>query len=131
MMMRSCAEAMVSASPSLGFSSVIWSSIAIFHCPTHAADWRVGRNVYNRTVRGLLTTAVALMCAWVAGSCQVRPVSAQYAGDADGDGLSDALEQRLLQQFAPTFMVASSDCSGLPAEFAPNMSDPTVQRQNG
>jgi len=35
---------------------------------------------------------------------------AQFAIDSDHDGMSDALEQALLVQFAPTFMVARHDC---------------------
>ncbi|MDR3774626.1 MAG: hypothetical protein P4L26_14830 [Terracidiphilus sp.] len=51
--------------------------------------------------------------------------------DADQDGLSDALEQSLLVQFAPTFMVDPHDCSKLPAEFAQNAQIPTAKAQNG
>ncbi|HEY2858378.1 MAG TPA: hypothetical protein VGJ21_08175 [Terracidiphilus sp.] len=51
--------------------------------------------------------------------------------DSDGDGLSDALEQRLLNQFAPKFMVAANDCSTAPAEFYPGMPTPQVKADNG
>jgi hypothetical protein len=51
--------------------------------------------------------------------------------DTDQDGLSDALEQALLVQFAPTFFVGKHDCSNLPAEFAANMVKPTVVREDG
>ena len=51
--------------------------------------------------------------------------------DTDADGLSDALEQQLLDQFAPRFMVARNDCSGVPAEFVRNLSVPTVQVEDG
>lgn len=40
------------------------------------------------------------------------------APDADRDGLDDALELQLLQQFAPTFHVSAAECDGLPAEFS-------------
>ena len=53
------------------------------------------------------------------------------AVDSDRDGLSDELEQRLLIQFAPTFMVGRQDCAGIPAEFARNVETPTVEAENG
>jgi hypothetical protein len=51
--------------------------------------------------------------------------------DSDGDGMSDSLEQALLIQFAPAFMVARHDCSEIPAEFEPNIKTPTVRAENG
>jgi hypothetical protein len=51
--------------------------------------------------------------------------------DTDQDGLSDALEQALLVQFAPTFFVGKNDCSNIPAEFAANIVKPTVEREDG
>ena len=51
--------------------------------------------------------------------------------DSDSDGLSDALEQQLLQQFAPKFMVARKDCSDLPAAFMPEVAIPTLQARDG
>jgi len=51
--------------------------------------------------------------------------------DSDQDGMSDALEQALLIQFAPAFMVAQNDCSEIPAEFEPDRKTPTVRAENG
>ncbi len=51
--------------------------------------------------------------------------------DSDQDGLSDVLEQSLLMQFAPTFMVGRQDCSNIPAEFRPDIHVPTVLQENG
>jgi len=51
--------------------------------------------------------------------------------DSDGDGMSDSLEQALLIQFAPAFMVARNDCSEIPAEFEPNVKTPTVRTEDG
>jgi hypothetical protein len=51
--------------------------------------------------------------------------------DTDADGLSDALEQRLLVQFAPSFMVGRSDCAGVPAEFKAGSLTPLMQQENG
>ncbi|MEZ2348064.1 hypothetical protein [Terriglobus sp. RCC_193] len=51
--------------------------------------------------------------------------------DSDHDGLPDALETALLQQFAPTLMVSTSDCSALPARFMPGIAIPTPEADNG
>ncbi|SDF70736.1 hypothetical protein [Terriglobus roseus] len=51
--------------------------------------------------------------------------------DSDHDGLSDALETALLQQFAPTLMVSTNDCSTLPAQFKPDIATPTPEADNG
>lgn len=59
------------------------------------------------------------------------PAQQPTAVDSDHDGLSDALEQALLDQFAPKFMVDPHDCSQRPAEFTPNLPTPTVQAANG
>jgi hypothetical protein len=55
----------------------------------------------------------------------------QFAIDSDQDGMNNALEQALLMQFAPTFMVGRHDCSEIPAEFAPNIKTPTVIAEDG
>lgn len=54
-----------------------------------------------------------------------------HAQDADHDGLSDTLEQSLLNKFAPTFLVSQDDCSNVPAEFTPGLHTPTVAHENG
>ena len=59
-------------------------------------------------------------------SAQEPAQKTQFAIDSDHDGMSDALEQALLMQFAPTFMGGRHDCSEIPAEFEPNMKTPTV-----
>jgi hypothetical protein len=51
--------------------------------------------------------------------------------DSDNDGMSDALEQALLIQFAPAFMIARNDCSEFPAQFAPGLKTPTVTTEDG
>ncbi len=56
---------------------------------------------------------------------------ASRAQDSDKDGLPDALEQSLLDQFAPTFLVGQNDCSNVPAEFTPDLRKPTVAEENG
>lgn len=51
--------------------------------------------------------------------------------DSDHDGLSDALEQKLLLEFMPRFMIASHDCSKVPAEFKAGSMVPEVEAENG
>lgn len=55
----------------------------------------------------------------------------QQLADSDRDGLSDELEQSLLEQFAPTFLTGRRECSGSPAEFASGVSLPKVKAENG
>lgn len=49
--------------------------------------------------------------------------------DSDHDGLSDALEQRLLVKFAPEYMVGANDCSGVPVEYLPGSITPRVEAE--
>ena len=51
--------------------------------------------------------------------------------DSDHDGLPDATEQSLLDQFRPRFLISASDCSVEPAEFTPFLKNPTVAADNG
>ncbi len=51
--------------------------------------------------------------------------------DSDGDGLSDTLENALLQTFRPTLMVSTADCSTLPAQFKPGLVIPAVLQEDG
>ncbi len=51
--------------------------------------------------------------------------------DTDRDGLSDALEQQLLDQFTPDLRIGRDDCSVRPAEFLPNSVVPKVAVENG
>jgi hypothetical protein len=51
--------------------------------------------------------------------------------DSDRDGLNDALEQSLLEQFAPTFFIGPQDCSNVPAEFQAGVISPEVKHENG
>ncbi len=87
-------------------------------------------NLQMRLVWGL--AAVVLLCSTLkAAHGQMPAKTVPTSIDSDGDGLSDALEQRLLEQFAPKFMVGRNDCSNVPAEFAPNLSVPTVEAEDG
>jgi hypothetical protein len=82
-----------------------------------------------RLVLGL--AAAGLLCSPVKDLRCQPPANVATSMDSDADGLSDALEQRLLEQFAPKFMVGRDDCSKVPAEFAPNLSVPTVVTEDG
>ncbi len=86
-----------------------------------------------RTLRrsALTLLVLALLCVSVprdASGQQSQPIA---DGDSDHDGMSDGLEQSLLIQFAPTFMVARHDCSALPAEFMPDQQLPTIKTEDG
>ena len=59
------------------------------------------------------------------------PQPTPLAIDSDHDGISDDLEQSLLVQFAPRFLVGSHDCSNIPAEFEPGNATPLVEAENG
>jgi hypothetical protein len=51
--------------------------------------------------------------------------------DSDHDGLTDAVEQSLLEQFQPRFLITSNDCSGRPTEFTPSVTKPVAAADNG
>jgi hypothetical protein len=51
--------------------------------------------------------------------------------DSDHDGLSDVIEDQLISQFLPKFMVSRKDCSTAPAQFIPSMRVPTVAADDG
>jgi hypothetical protein len=86
-----------------------------------------------RTLRrsALLLVVLALLSTALARVSNAQQPAENTAVDSDKDGMSDVLEQALLLQFAPTFMVARHDCSGLPAEFTPNRQIPTVKVEDG
>jgi SAM-dependent methyltransferase len=43
----------------------------------------------------------------------LAPDGLLVAGDLNGDGIPDELEQAMLKRFVPTFMVSAEDCDGL------------------
>lgn len=51
--------------------------------------------------------------------------------DSDGDGLPDRLEDTLLQQFQPTWMISQQDCSDKPAQFGAAAAVPKTIADNG
>jgi hypothetical protein len=77
--------------------------------------------------RRLVTSSIlfGLMFCVQLARAQTTPI------DSDADGLSDALEQRLLVQFSPSFLIGTHDCSGVPAEFRTGLATPLVAEENG
>ncbi|HEX4284288.1 MAG TPA: hypothetical protein VHZ28_04300 [Terracidiphilus sp.] len=67
---------------------------------------------------------------WI-GSTQAAHADAPVAIDSDHDGLSDVLEQDLLERFAPRFQADPHDCAGTPASFEPGMLHPVVAAEDG
>ncbi len=78
-------------------------------------------------LRSLL--CLPLACLSLRAQQATDPQSANV--DSDHDGLSDGLEQQLLNQFVPKFMMGEHDCSVRPAEFKPDVKTPEVQAENG
>lgn len=72
-----------------------------------------------------------LLPALLIGSAVCNAQTAPIPLDTDRDGLSDSLEQSLLEQFQPHFLISSSDCSAKPAEFIPNSEKPEAKADNG
>lgn len=63
-------------------------------------------------------------------SCPSVP-GAERSLDSDADGLSDTLEQSLLEQFVPQFFIGSHDCSVRPAAFEPYARLAVVKAEDG
>lgn len=53
------------------------------------------------------------------------------AADLDRDGLDDATEQALLEEFLPRFYVARGECDVAPAEFQAGVAEPRMVARNG
>ena len=77
----------------------------------------------------LLSCFVAACAACTALDAATQPVNAA-AIDSDHDGISDDIEQELLQRFLPSFWVDNSDCAGEPAQFRPALRDPVVASED-
>jgi hypothetical protein len=90
---------------------------------------------YHFGMRRLLCSGAILLAA-MGAQLGAQPVALQHDGqqasiDSDHDGLSDDLEQTLLAQFKPVFMVSKADCSDVPAEFTPESRNPIVLAEDG
>jgi hypothetical protein len=75
--------------------------------------------------------ALGVLLALVSASAQQLKTVPDSHSDTDHDGLSDALEQRLLEQFRPRFLVAEHDCAGLPARFKADDRIPEAAAEDG
>jgi hypothetical protein len=53
------------------------------------------------------------------------------AADSDRDGVADAVEQAILEQFRPQLLISAGECDGLPAEFKSGLKEPEVAARNG
>ena len=76
-------------------------------------------------MRKLFSVALLAIALPIAFSQTATPV------DSDHDGLSDSVENALLAQFAPRFLISGKDCSLRPAEFVPLITKPTIQAEKG
>ena len=82
-----------------------------------------------------LLCSSAILLTLLGAHLSAEPAASNDAGrqssiDSDHDGLSDKLEQALLAQFKPVFMVSQADCSDVPAEFTPESRSPIVQAED-
>lgn len=82
-------------------------------------------------LRRLLCSSLPILLPVLLGAQFATAIPAQSTIDTDADGLSDALEQQLMLQFAPSFMMSPHDCAGVPAEFQAASPIPLVQEENG
>lgn len=89
------------------------------------------RSFFTSPKRFAWGIALGSVLCWFLFFAQAPAGGEGFHTDNDHDGLSDALEQRLLLQFMPTFMIARHDCSTLPAEFKAGSVTPEVEAENG
>jgi hypothetical protein len=87
------------------------------------------RNTRGLETVGKLPKFVFLAVLMVPATAQMHSLGAPM--DSDRDGLSDTLEDALLARFAPTLMVSRTDCSVVPAQFAPEVKTPTAIADDG
>lgn len=95
---------------------------------TRRASQLIAAGVNLRTNRVRRLAAFKLLLLLLGVSCLSLHAPAQ---DRDGDGLTDAFEATLLQQFAPRLMISSQDCAGQPSLFRPQDATPTPIRDDG
>ena len=79
-------------------------------------------------MRSLFVPALLLVASV---ACVAQIPAGTIPADSDRDGLADSLEQSLLNQFRPRFLISTSDCSTKPAEFTPQSKAPVVVADNG
>jgi hypothetical protein len=96
-------------------------------------DGSPGQGVPFDMQKLLCSTAILLIM--LGAQLGAQPLASQHTGqgtsiDSDHDGLSDDLEQALLEQYKPLFMVSQTDCSDVPAAFTPDSQNPTVRAED-
>jgi hypothetical protein len=93
-----------------------------------AVDFLEQREGVGWAMRFFFLSAL-LLFGWC--SCGAQAPQNETVPDSDHDGLADAVEQSLLEQFQPRFMISGHDCSGRPAEFTPLLKNPVAAVDNG
>jgi hypothetical protein len=84
-----------------------------------------------RVLWGMRAFLVAGLLSYFLSIAPAQTIAPEASQDSDHDGLSDAVEDALLAQFAPHFLVSDDDCSLRPAQFVPFVPKPEVQQENG
>ncbi|WP_162601913.1 hypothetical protein [Occallatibacter savannae] len=80
----------------------------------------------------LLCASVLVLVGSVGSACiSQTPGKTSLDIDTDHDGLADSLEQSLLEQFQPRFLISRTDCSSKPAEFTAFSKRPIAADDNG
>jgi hypothetical protein len=103
------------------------------YAPEKIKLWRQDSSPGNGVPFGMqrILCSTAILLIMLGARLNAQPSASQHFGqdtsiDSDQDGLSDDLEQALLEQYKPLFMVSQTDCSDVPAEFIPENRNPTV-----
>lgn len=80
-----------------------------------------------------MRTWLIAICVAVAVPAAAQDLStvASAKVDRDRDGLSDQLEQALLDRFAPTLLLARDECDVAPASFEPFAAQPRLRAKDG
>ena len=106
---------------------------------------------HSRGIRAMAAQIVSFLCAflrrcrvrshivstcllpvWLMGALAAQaPPPAVARLDSDADGLSDAMEQALLERFLPRFQISGGECDGKPARFAAGLLKATATERDG
>jgi hypothetical protein len=80
--------------------------------------------------RGIITLII-ILGGIIPNLCAQKTGTLDPSLDGDRDGIADSLENSLLAQFSPVFMVSRTDCSVSPAQFIPEAKAPAVIADDG
>ncbi|MGB6191298.1 MAG: hypothetical protein WBF42_02435 [Terracidiphilus sp.] len=92
----------------------------------HETGFVSARPVYDWRMRIARLAALACVCCLASAHAAVSADA-----DSDHDGISDVLEQALVQHFAPAVHTDPQDCSAKPALFLPGLPDPVASNEDG